>query len=385
MKQGGRVGPLKVGFDGRYLGAGRGIGNYTTSLLQALLAGPEPPELHVYLRDKANPVPPVMGDYRVRHISPKPYPLWEQIGLPRAAKKDAVDVLHCTGSTGPLHLDKSIRLVLTVYDAMYLLGSREMPRRRAGYQALGRWYRRQNVPRAARNAAAVITISDHAKQDLTRLAGMSAEQIRVIPLAAGAIFRRLKAAEVDNASIPEPARLSPYIFGLAAADPRKNTKRVVDAFAHLVAAGYPHNLLLAGTDARLARELGGMLRQREIANRVFLLDFVDDGSLVNLYNGADAFIYPSLYEGFGLPVVEAMACGAPVVTSTTSALPEVAGLAALLVNPRSTIEIASALDRVVSDRILRARMIAAGLEQARKFSWERVASATLALYREVAD
>jgi glycosyltransferase involved in cell wall biosynthesis len=167
--------------------------------------------------------------------------------------------------------------------------------------------------------------------------------------------------------------------------PRKNLVRLMHAYARLRAKGHvEHDLVLVGQAAFKGSAILETARSLGIEPFVKHTGYVAEADLVALYNAADVFVYPSLYEGFGLPVVEAMACGTPVITSNVTSLPEVAGTAALLVDPKSEDEIASALERVLGDAELRARLREAGKARAREFTWRRMADETVAVYRALA-
>jgi glycosyltransferase involved in cell wall biosynthesis len=187
------------------------------------------------------------------------------------------------------------------------------------------------------------------------------------------------------------AHNQPYLFFVSVIEPRKNIRALVDALRVLRGRGYPHRLLIAGRKGWLYQATFDHVKQTGMEDAVTFLDFVPDADLPALFAACDAFVFPSLYEGFGLPPLEAMACGAPVVCSNASSLPEVVGdpspssgqAAALLVNPRDVGEIANAVERVITDRALRDDLCARGFVQAAKFSWERAARETLAVYERV--
>jgi glycosyltransferase involved in cell wall biosynthesis len=183
----------------------------------------------------------------------------------------------------------------------------------------------------------------------------------------------------DEGGVPA----QPYILNVGTLEPRKNLAGLLQAFARARRKGLPHSLVVVGANGwgnssveRLVDELG-------IREHVHVSGFVDDQTLPRLYAAADFFVYPSLYEGFGLPVLEAMACGAPVITSNVSSMPEVAGGAALLVDPRSTDELCDAMLRLAGDGQLRSLLRVKGKERAGQFSWERTAEQTWQIYQEV--
>jgi glycosyltransferase involved in cell wall biosynthesis len=373
---------VRVGIDGRYLGLRRGIGNLIHDLVGALGRLPRPPEVVVYVQEgRAEEMPESGAAVRFRALPRAPYPIWEQVLVPLAASRDRLDVLHSPANTGPLRLPRGLAQVVTIHDVMFLLPDDAVGRSPSTYQRLGRRYRRTVVPRVARRAAAIITDSEHSRVDLQRYIGVPAGRAHLVRGAVGDEFRVLGAEEA-RAGLPirVPAD-SPYVLALGAVDPRKNTGRVLDAFARFRSAGFlRHRLVISGLDHDAGVRLWRRARELQIADHVTMLGFVPVPELVALYNGAQMFVYPSLYEGFGLPVLEGMACGVPVIASSTTSIPEVAGSAAVLVDPTDVEAIAHTMRLVASDEPVRRRMREHGLHQAGTFSWERAAAETLVVY-----
>jgi glycosyltransferase involved in cell wall biosynthesis len=207
--------------------------------------------------------------------------------------------------------------------------------------------------------------------------------VSVIPLAAGRHYRPLDEAEIYPALKRHHIEF-PYILYVGSIEPRKNLPRLLVAYAHLRRRGSTRwRLVVAGPRKWKSGPVYDAVARLELAEHVHFAGFVPEADLPALYNGADLFAFPSLYEGFGLPVLEAMACGTPVVTANTSSLPEVAGAAALLVDPSDVEEIAGALRRVLEDPALARDLRERGLARAAQFSWERTARATVAVYEKV--
>ena len=239
---------------------------------------------------------------------------------------------------------------------------------------------RTALRRAVRTADAIITPSRHTAEDLIRRTRLTADRVHVVPLAAS-----LPNLEGD----PEEAlgRLKvrrPYILSVGTLEPRKNLVRLVRAFRRLAARGAPHQLVLAGPlgwqPQRLLREVA-----EGAPGEVVLVGQVLPAELDALYRAADAFVYPSLYEGFGIPVLEAMSRALPCVVSTSSSLPEVAGEAALPVDPLSEAGLADAIERVTTDADLAGRLRSAGPARAARFSWDETARRTLEVYKQVSS
>jgi glycosyltransferase involved in cell wall biosynthesis len=271
--------------------------------------------------------------------------------LPKGARRDGVDVLHCPTQRAPVR--SGVPLVVTVHDLAVLRHP----------QTFNRWtreYSRLALPRVARAATRLIAVSEFTKRELLELLDVPEEKVRVIPNAVGKPFTREgEAADGD------------YVLAVSTLEPRKNLLRLVEAHQRARLNGLP--LLVAG-----AAGWGGV---RVDGESVRWLGEVEDEELARLYRGARCVAYVSLYEGFGLPVLEAMACGAPVVAARAGALEEVSGDAAVLVDPLDAEAIAAGLTEAIDRREeLRAR----GLQRARAFEWRDVARETVAVYREAA-
>jgi glycosyltransferase involved in cell wall biosynthesis len=274
--------------------------------------------------------------------------VWYPLGLPRRARRARIDLLHCPTFRAPLH--PPVPLVVTVLDLAIL----RFP------EVFNRWtrtYSRFFVPRAVRAAARVIAISEFTKREVIELLGVPEERVRVIPLAAGDEFRAEGGAAEGE-----------YVLAVGTLEPRKNLARLAEASRR------------AGVELRVvgARGWGGVGAD---GVGVSWLGRVSDAELANLYRGALCVAYPSLYEGFGIPVLEAMACGAPVVTSAGSATEEIAAGAAVLVDPTDSASIAAGLEEAIGRRGELSRL---GRERASRYSWDRVAEQTVDVYREVA-
>jgi glycosyltransferase involved in cell wall biosynthesis len=297
------------------------------------------------------------------------YPRWAALGRPRLPASIASrDVLHTPSPSAVPPPGPAQRLVVTVHDLAFLVhGDLFPPAWRVMFRA--------GLRRAVRSADALIAVSRHTAEDLVRLTKADPARVHVTPLAPA-----LPDAGADVEKVLARLRIEPpYILFNGTLERRKNVTRLVRAYRRLVGRGAPHALVLAGAlgwrPQALLAEIGA-----EAPGRILVTGAVSVADLDALYRGAAAFAYPSLYEGFGLPVMDAMARGVPCVVSTASSLPEVAGDAALLADPLSVGSIAEALERITSDEGLAATLSAAGRERAGQLSWERTARATLDVY-----
>jgi glycosyltransferase involved in cell wall biosynthesis len=298
----------------------------------------------------------------------------EQQLLPGLAQRSGIDVLHSLASTAPVR--GAFARVVTIHDLIY----RRYPEAHFGLRSLGM---RMLVPLAARRSHRVIAVSESTKRDLIELLRLDAGKIDVVPQGVriappGAVTAE---AELRRRYGLSGRRL---LLSVSAKRPHKNIAALLDALARIPNERRPV-LLVPGYETPHEDELHQRAQQLGIAGDVRFAGWLDPADLEGLYAAADLFVFPSLYEGFGLPVLEAMARGAPVVSSNRSSLPEVAGDAALLVDPEDPAAMAQAIERVLSDAKEAERLRAAGREQAARFSWDATARGTLASYERALD
>ncbi len=302
--------------------------------------------------------------------------LWQQTAFSAALSRGRFDLLHAPGYVAPVLAP--VPVVLTLYDTLAL-----------SHPALctpgNRWHYRLLLPPSVRRAAAVIVPSEVTRRDVERFMPWAADRIRIIPLGIEARFGVLQDEDAAQRLQATYGLTGPYILHVGGLEPKKNLPRLVEAF-HLLRQrrDLPHRLVIAGAPSWDRAEVERAIRVSGLGNRVFLPGFVPAELLPALYRGAELFVFPSFYEGFGLPPLEAMACGTPVIVSDRGALPEIAGSAALVVDPLRPAEIAEAMDAVLTRREVRTDLIARGLRHAAGFSWARTAAATEAVYAEVA-
>ncbi len=235
-------------------------------------------------------------------------------------------------------------------------------------------------------ASLIIAISENTKMDIMKHLRIPEEKIRTIYCGVGGEFRKIEDAAVLKSRLRGFGIDYPYILYLGSLEPRKNVERLIEAFIQLKKGKQINEkLVLSGIKGWSYQSIVDKVASSGIEKEIIFIGFVSNEVLPFLYNGASAFVYPSLYEGFGLPVLEAMACGVPVVTSNVSSLPEVAGDAAILINPSSVDEIADGIWRLLCDEELRNQCAQKGIERAKLFTWERCAVETLKVFDEVCD
>ncbi|MBC7235348.1 MAG: glycosyltransferase family 4 protein, partial [Chloroflexi bacterium] len=302
--------------------------------------------------------------------------LWQRLRLPIAIEwiTGPLDLFHSPDfSLPPVCRAKT---VLTVHDLSFMRCPGCFPAPLLAYLM-------RAVPRSVRRANMVLADSQSTRDDLMELLLVPQERVAVLYPGVEPHFSAQKSAQ-DDLILARYGIRWPYILGLGTLQPRKNFVRLIEAFGRLrQERPVPHRLVIGGERGWLYQEIDETIARLKLNNRVHLIGFVADEDLPALYRGAAVLAFPSLYEGFGLPVLEAMACGTPVVTSTTSSLPEVAGEAALLVPPKDVEALADALWRLLDDGALRNDLRAKGFEQAKRFTWERAAKALLGIYHHV--
>jgi glycosyltransferase involved in cell wall biosynthesis len=269
-------------------------------------------------------------------------------------------------------------------DVMYLLPETVLPKSPSIYQRLGREYLRRLVPRSVTHAAAIITISFASRNDIVKHLNVPKHRIHVVSLAANSACRTLSDVSVLDAVRAKYGLDRRFVLALGAVDPRKNTARIIEAYAKFRRRVSEHfQLLIVGIAPSAQTAFRAMVEKLGLGNDAAFFEFVPENDLVALYNAAEMLVYPSLYEGFGLPVLEAMACGTPVIASARGSIPEVAGEAALMVNPLDIDEIATAMTELITNTKLRHSLVAEGKAQAAKFSWQRMAEQIFEIYKNV--
>jgi glycosyltransferase involved in cell wall biosynthesis len=355
---------VKIGIDAR--NDGTGVGRYTFSLIRELAKIDRENEYVLFLNSARFATEPAPGpNFRTVAAGIPWFTLREQLLLPRLVAREGLDLIHYPHLTVPL-LSRT-PFVVTVHDLNYLdaEATAQPALLRAGYRV---------ELAKARRARRLIAVSEHTREALVRLLRVEPERVAVTYEAAAPA-----ASEPDTTVLERHGLDAPFFLYVGSAYPYKNLARLIEAFAR---TGGRHRLALAGDQD----DFGAALRERAhalgVAERVRFTGPVSEAELAALYGAALAYAFVSLSEGFGLPGLEAMAAGVPVVAARAGSLPEVYGDAALYCDPLDVESIASALAEVASDEELQARLVARGRQRAGEFSWARTAEQTLALYRE---
>ncbi len=370
---------MKVGIDIRLLGWGNkaGICQYIYNLVSNILS-----------LDSDNTyslLAPLRGLDKVWNIADQflyrfPYRLstlfLEKLSVPVELIMGKTDIFHGPCFFIPNHI--FCKSVVTIHDLMFL--------RHPEYLQPDSIAHFRKITHASVNRSdAIITVSNSSKNDVVEMLKVPEEKIRVIYNGVASRFRPVKEkAKIEEIKARYGIQGQQYILFTGNIEPKKNIETLIRAYMELRNTTiYKYPLLIVGNKEWHFEAVWKVVQQLRAEKDIVFTDFVDDEDLPHLYSNAELFVFPSLYEGFGLPVIEAMACGVPVVSSNTTSIPEIANGAAILVDPLNAGEIAGAMYSILSDSKLKSRLVTKGLERAREFSWEKAARETLKLYHEI--
>jgi glycosyltransferase involved in cell wall biosynthesis len=356
-----------------------GIGTYVRNLLRQLARQDTVNEYVVFCRaNDCDTIEELGPTFRAVIETAAPYSVSEQFAIPMDLRREAVDLFHAPHYVLPPLTPCTS--VVTIHDCIHLRFPQYLPSK------IGYAYARAQMWTATHRAARVITVSEASKRDILRYFRVPESRIDVIYNAIDDRFWQEPPAD-EVARVRERYRLTdPFVLYAGNIKPHKNLERLIEAF-HLLRQNSPElkdvQLLIIGDEISKYATLRRAVHRHKLHKHVRFFGFVSDQTLAALYRLADVFVFPSLYEGFGLPPLEAMASGTPVITSNVSSLPEVVGDAALMIDPYEPQAIADAMLRVLTDADLRADLRSKGMRRAREFSWERSIARVRAIYGEV--
>jgi glycosyltransferase involved in cell wall biosynthesis len=347
---------------------------YVRSLLEGYAALDKKSEFIAYtsVRGAEEHVP---ARILTRRVSENPF-VRLGVDLARRVREDCPDLLHVQ-YTSPLFCAAPV--VVSIHDVSYLEHPEFFP---AARRIQLRW----TVERTVRRAAKILTLSEFSRQGIARAYSLDPSKIAVVPAACAEIFKPVSRTKAKSFVEGRFQVAHPFVLCVGDLQPRKNPLGLIRAFEELVATcpELPHHLVMVGKDTWFAPRVHQAAENSPFGNRIHFTGYVDDSELLQLYNACDIFVFPSFYEGFGIPILEAMACGRAVACANTSAMPEVAGSAAVLFDPHRTEEMAAAMRDLLRNAELRARKERLGLQNATRFSWRGTARQTLDVYYEVA-
>ena len=336
-----------------------------------------PHEFYVFVKPGDDPCVESTEHVHIIELRCPSYPLWEQWALPRAVHRYGIQLLHCTSNTAPLW--SPAPLVLTLHDIIFL-----EPRDKQNhsiYQNLGWLYRRLVVPRILPHCRRIITVSDFELQNIIGKLHIPRERMAMIHNGYNNWFRPVDDKdEVYKKYISDKG----YFFFLGNTDPKKNTERTLVAYAkYLRQSMTKRRLLMADLNKEYLDDIIRRNGIEDIRQHIVMPGYIVNSDLPYVYNNAFAFLYTSLRESFGIPLLEGMACGTPVITSNTSSMPEIGGTEAILVNPESSDDIAEAMLRLETDAAFYEKQRQIGLQRVKLFSWRKTTEQLLKVYQEL--
>jgi len=325
---------------------------------------------------------PTFPNFKIVELGGGPYPTWEQIALPRAAVQFGCDVLHCTSNTAPIFC--KVPLITIIHDIIYLESISIFKKGGTLYQKFGNMYRRLVVPIVARKSKIVTTVSEFECNRMRNFMGLGDKLVAVYN-GVGEHFRKITDIDVLKLAKIKYKLPDNFLFFLGNTDPKKNTPNVLKAFADFNAASdVKYKLVMLDYEESALLQVLNDIGHPEIRKDILMTGYVPNKEMPEIINQCKVFLYPSLRESFGIPILEGMACGVPVITSNTSSMPEIAGDAAAIVDPTKPEEITAAIRKILSDETYKNELCEKGIARANQFSSRAMAEKYLDLYKKVA-
>jgi glycosyltransferase involved in cell wall biosynthesis len=336
-------------------------------------------EYRIYVKPDQDRCLQETPNFKIVELSAFGYPMWEQWSLPRAVEAWKPDILHCTSNTAPLYT--TAKLVITLHDIIFLEKGHEAgATNKSFYQKLGKYYRRLNVPSVLKKASKIITVSKFEQKRITEALHLPADKLVAVYNGFSSHFypRENDSVVAERYNLPER-----YFFFLGNTDPKKNSERVLQAYqSYLKESKSPAKLVIADLKEEFISHFD-VWKDENFRKHLVLLGYVSNLDLPVIYSMADIFLYPSLRESFGIPILESMACGVPIITSNTSAMPEIAGEGAILIDPLSETELLEKILALENDPAFALQQRAYGLERVKLFSWRKTAEDVLKIYNTI--
>ncbi|MFA7136844.1 MAG: glycosyltransferase family 1 protein [Bacteroidales bacterium] len=338
-------------------------------------------EYYIFVNPDQDRCITTQNNFTVVEVNGGPYPTWEQVALPIAAKKHKCDILHCTSNTAPLF--GKTHLIITLHDIIYLESLNLFGGSATAYQKFGNLYRRLVVPKAVKKSLKVVTVSEFEKKRISDFMGLKDNLVSIYN-GVGEHFKVISDKEALELCKKKYNLPDKFFFFLGNTDPKKNTPNLLKAFAHFIKNSQEeYKLVMLDFPEEALQQILNNIECSNIRDKIVLLGYVSNIELPQIINLSSLFLYPSLRESFGIPILEGMACGVPVITSNSSSMPEVAGDAALLIDPNNYLTIADAINKIVENPTLRESLVNKGLTRAAQFSWLKMAEKYLTLYNQV--
>ncbi len=375
---------MKIGIEGQrlYRAKKHGMDMVALELIKNLQLIDHENEYVIFVKpDVDNTCIPKASNFKIVELKGGPYPTWEQIALPQAAFAEGCDLLHCTSNTGPIF--SKVPLITILHDIIYLESISIFKRGGTFYQKFGNMYRRFVVPPVVKKSKRVATVSNFEKDRIKNFMKLG-DNLVAIYNGVGNHFQKITDEEVLNAAKSKFDLPDHFLFFLGNTDPKKNTPNVLKAFAEFnKQSTTKYKLVMLDYEENALQTILNDIGHPNIRKDIHLTGYVLNSELPAIINQCEVFLYPSLRESFGIPILEGMACGVPVITSNTSSMPEIAEGAALIVDPNNPNEITNAIQQLIENSNLKEEFIEKGLKRAKLFSWKNMASQYLKLYEEV--
>jgi len=377
---------VKIGIDARIIFR-RGVGRYISNLVKALLEIDKKNSYFIYLDKKSMLVDYINAKNCVfRRINTSNAFMYEQFFLPAAAKKDKVDILHGTDNTIPVFFRG--KTAVTIHDTMFIRPISRTILKPTMKQRVTDAYNKSAIPASAKKADRVITVSEYSRQDILKNIKIGGDKVRVIGEGVEEKYKVIKNEKRIKKVKEKFGIIKPYIMISAASDLRKNTIRAIEAFNifnNLTEYKYQLVITSIGAKELATTNIRRKISELNLEKYVIITDYVTDEDMVLLYNGGFCLLFPSIWEGFGLQVLEAFACGLPVITSDNTSLKETAGDAAFFIDPFSVEDIVRGMTSLASAPARRRSMVSKGFKQLKNFSWKEAAKETLKVYEEAVN
>lgn len=366
---------MVIGIDARFaIKSRRGIGNYSLNLINNLKKIDRVNTYILYTDSPDNGVLPNSGNFKVKILKALNYVIWEQILLPYHLRRDNINIMHCLGNTGPILLPQKVKLILTLHDIMFLKDDLRVYNL---FDFLAKQYRSFIVKKIINNVYHIITVSEFSKNDIINFFNIAPSDITVT-------WESYNESLIKE-KFKQRLESQPYILCLGANDPRKNTIMAIEIFDGLIKKGYNGKLIIIGFKNWTNSKAHKLVKNMNLLNQVIFRDYITDADLMAYYKFATLFLYPSTYEGFGIPPLEAMACGCPVVASNITSIPEITLDSALLVFPLLKDNFINACFEIIQNDKIKQQLIKKGLKRVTTFSWLKMSKQTLNIYKKISE
>ncbi|MFA9388890.1 MAG: glycosyltransferase family 4 protein [Prolixibacteraceae bacterium] len=375
---------MKIGIEGQrlYRTKKHGMDMVALELIKQLQKIDQINEYVIFVKPDEDHCIPDASNFKVIELGGGPYPTWEQFALPRAAAAEGCDLLHCTSNTGPMY--SKVPLITIVHDMIYMESNSLLKKGGTWYQKFGNMYRRLVVPKVIQKSTIVTTVSNYEKERMERFFHLDQKKLRAVYNGVGEHFQPVTDQELLAKARSKYNLPDHFVFFLGNTDPKKNTPNVLKAFAEFKAQSkVDYKLVMLDYDETALQNVLNSIGHPETRSDIHLAGYVPNSDLPFIINQCEVFLYPSMRESFGIPILEGMACGVPVLTSNTSSMPEIAGDAAYLVDPSKSEEITAGILKIINDQEYRASLCQKGLDRAKLFSWKAMAEHYLKLYQEI--